>query len=337
MRVDRVPLMRLRPESGFDPSWAVDEPDHAKASAYKAGPQVDPLSRRRRDRRGRDSKLLPSVKEAGALLGYGVLPAQAEDSGQARRSSWPVLDRELLNAEAVEKYKADIGLWRKQEIIRSAMLRAMGAPSGCDGSWRRVALCKNCKARSSSLRTVDLQHPLRAVNNRDVQRRFSEVDQPIADLWLIDPFPSWRGWTSGTYHRRRDPVPTEPIFCSQPQVVLALLHIANPVRRPVLRRTFGVNNPVVPERGSHPSPALVLKSGVSRAQAFVTEAATVVLTFCTITPDSALVFLASRPRCPYQQTSRTGSPTAFLYTRTAPPRMSSKRSTFGCFGDGDHR
>ena len=88
-----------------------------------------------------------------------------------------LLDIEPLNAEAVEKYKADMVLWRKKAIDPGYMRTHI-----IDVSWRRIALnkCTEEVPLFALRKAVQVKKALPEV--------ILEVDELIEEKKLIDPF-----------------------------------------------------------------------------------------------------------------------------------------------------
>jgi hypothetical protein len=77
--------------------------------------------------------------------------------------------------------------------------------------------------------------------------------------------------------------------CGIQSCALTLLPVAHPMRCPVHRSAILIDDPIVSERRVHPSPSLMLKRGVSGAQAAITETAAMVLAL-DHNSDSTFVF-----------------------------------------------
>jgi len=122
------------------------------------------------------------AKEAEALLGYNVLRRKLNIPGKLGEVL-ALLDIEPLNTEAVEKYKADMVLWRKkQHAGQISMQVEFGRRVFVEVSWRRVAFAK-CKEE------VPLFALRKAVQvKKACPEAILEVDELIEEKKLIDPF-----------------------------------------------------------------------------------------------------------------------------------------------------
>lgn len=123
------------------------------------------------------------AKEAESLFGYNVLRRKLKLPGKLGEVL-ACLDIEPLNFDAVEKYKADMVLWRKKEIIEreGVRQRMMEQRYNIDVSWKRIALGK-CKEE------VPLFALRKAVQvKKACPEVILEVDELIEEKKLIDPF-----------------------------------------------------------------------------------------------------------------------------------------------------
>ena len=122
------------------------------------------------------------AKEAEALLGYNVLRRKLKLPGKLGEVL-VCLDIEPLNSEAVEKYKADMVLWRKKENAeRIGMQVQFGRRTVIEVSWRRILLSA-CKEE------VPLFALRKAVQvKKACPEAILEVDELIEEKKLIDPF-----------------------------------------------------------------------------------------------------------------------------------------------------
>jgi hypothetical protein len=130
------------------------------------------------------------AKEAEALLGYGVLRRKLKIAGRLGEVL-ALLDIEPLNSVAVEKYKADMVLWRMKQLQGSSLgmatnrrydLDDFGRRYVMDVAWRRVALGK-CKEE------VPLFALRKAVQvKKACPEAILEVDELMEEKKLIDPF-----------------------------------------------------------------------------------------------------------------------------------------------------
>jgi len=82
------------------------------------------------------------AKEAELMFGYSVLRRKLNLPGKLGEVL-ACLDIEPLNSDAVDKYKAEMILWRKKQIIERNV-PGYGRTHEIDVYWRRVALGK-CK------------------------------------------------------------------------------------------------------------------------------------------------------------------------------------------------
>jgi hypothetical protein len=146
-------------------------------------------------RREPDRKLIPRLgvalvdageseaalaKEAESLLGYNVLRRKLKIPGKLGEVL-ACLDIEPLKFEAVEKYKADMVLWRKKEIVQRCD-PGYGRTHRIDVSWRRVLLgaCKEEVPLFALRKAVQVKKACPEV--------ILEVDELIEEKKLIDPF-----------------------------------------------------------------------------------------------------------------------------------------------------
>lgn len=120
------------------------------------------------------------AKEAEALLGYKVLRRKLKIPGELGEVL-ACLDIEPLRFEAVEKYKADMVLWRQKEIVERHA-PGYGRTHIINVSWRRVAL-------GSCEEEVPLFALRKAVQvKKACPQAILEVDELIEEKKLIDPF-----------------------------------------------------------------------------------------------------------------------------------------------------
>ena len=120
------------------------------------------------------------AKEAEALLGYNVLRRKLKIPGKLGEVL-ACLDIEPLNFEAVEKYKAEMVLWRKKELF-ARFDPGYGHTHHIEVLWLRSAL-GNCKEE------VPLFALRKAVQvKKACPEAILEVDELIEEKKVIDPF-----------------------------------------------------------------------------------------------------------------------------------------------------
>jgi hypothetical protein len=175
-----TPFERGYFSEGFDPLF-----DPGPRENLSAAPVSEP-----------DRKLIPRLgvaladeegdvslaKEAEALLGYNVLRRKLKIPGKLGEVL-ACLDIEPLNTEAVEKYKREMVLWRKRELVieREGAVQ-FGVRYRIDISWRRVELGQ-CKEE------VPLFALRKAVQvKKACPEAILQVDELIEEQRLIDPF-----------------------------------------------------------------------------------------------------------------------------------------------------
>jgi hypothetical protein len=158
--------------------WAGDDPDLSKAPLVEPDRKQIPRFGVALADEGESEAAL--AKEAEALLGYNVLRRKLKIPGKLGEVLF-MLDIEPLNFEAVEKYKADMVLWRKKaamEVLTAQQRRTYYV----EVSWRRVALGK-CTEE------VPLFALRKAVQvKKACAKVVLEVDELIEEKKLIDPF-----------------------------------------------------------------------------------------------------------------------------------------------------
>jgi hypothetical protein len=158
--------------------WAFDDPDLSKAPLVEPDRKQIPRFGVALADEGESEAVL--AKEAEALLGYNVLRRKLKIPGKLGEVLF-MLDIEPLNFEAVEKYKADMVLWRKKaamEVLTAQQRRTHYV----EVSWRRVALGK-CTEE------VPLFALRKAVQvKKACAKVILEVDELIEEKKLIDPF-----------------------------------------------------------------------------------------------------------------------------------------------------
>jgi len=121
------------------------------------------------------------AKEAEALLGYSVLRRKLKIPGKLGEVL-ACLDIEPLDFNAVEKYKADMVLWRRKELETAARDLRQLRRYYIEISWRRVAL-------GSCAEEVPLFALRKAVQvKKACPEAILEVDELIEEKKLIDPF-----------------------------------------------------------------------------------------------------------------------------------------------------
>jgi hypothetical protein len=122
------------------------------------------------------------AKEAESLLGYNVLRRKLKIPGKLGEVL-ACLEIEPLDTAAVEKYKADMVLWRKKEVFgKHATDPNFNHRYRIDVSWRRVLL-GDCPSE------VPLFALRKAVQvKKACPEATLEVDELIEQKKLIDPF-----------------------------------------------------------------------------------------------------------------------------------------------------
>ena len=128
-----------------------------------------------------DEREAALAKAADALLGYNVLRRKLKIPGKLGEVL-ARLDIEPLNAEAVEKYKADMILWRRTQLLAQNPVKWNEENYWVVVSWRRVALGE-CKEE------VPLFALRKAVQvKKSCPEAILEVDELIEQGKPIDPF-----------------------------------------------------------------------------------------------------------------------------------------------------
>lgn len=176
---------RFNPDGGgmFGGPWPWDEPG---GELLSNAPSSEP-----------DRKLIPRLgvalidegeteaalaKEAEALLGYNVLRRKLKIPGKLGEVL-ACLDIEPLNSEAVEKYKSDMVLWRKKQlVIEHEGVVQVGARYRIDVSWCRVMLgdCQNEVPLFALRKAVQVK--------KACPEAMLQVDELVEEKKLIDPF-----------------------------------------------------------------------------------------------------------------------------------------------------